>query len=204
MAFSNRSRPRWALPLIAIIMLSVSSLGCNLTGRPAATPTVTLIGAPPPRPMVTQLLLPTATPGPSQTPLGGQFNPTLTLPPTPTQIPLPSVVPPTHSPTPTTTATSDIASTGPLEIESIELTDRREAGGKVEWTVVVHAVGGNGDYTYEHLGERQAGPIFKTAGTSGAAIVHEVVVRSGDGQTASCNYYIGADITGNFTYPCGD
>lgn len=194
-------RLRW---LFTLVILGAVSLGCNLTNQqPAAlTPTNTLVGAPPPQPAITQLLLPTATPGPSHTPLGGQFDPTLTLPPSPTQIPLPTVVPPTHSPTPTATATSDIASTGSLEIESIEFTDRREVNGEVEWTVIVHAVGGNGDYTYEHLGRVQPGPTFKTVGAAGAAIVHEVIVRSSDGQTARCNYYIGGDITGNFIYQC--
>ncbi|MCZ7543687.1 MAG: hypothetical protein M5R40_09190 [Anaerolineae bacterium] len=70
-------------------------MGCNLISQQAPTPTVTLIPGSP-LPGVTELVLPTATPGPSATPLGGQFAPTATLEPTPTQIPLPTVLPPTE------------------------------------------------------------------------------------------------------------
>ncbi len=190
--------------LIVLACLVMTSLACNLTKQAEPTPTATLIVLGSPSPVTTGLLLPTATPGPSHTPLGGQFDPTFTPPPSPTPIPLPTLVPPTASPVPTGTETPDVASTGPLEM-SLEIHGRRLLeDGRVTWTITVHAVGGNGAYTYEHLGAVQPGPTFDTVGTQGNAIVHEVIVRSGDGQQASCNYYIPGDATGDIYDSCDD
>ncbi len=176
---------RW----LAVAALLVGCLGCNLVNQPRLTPSVTLIPGSP-SPGVTQLILPTATRGPTETPLGGQFAPTATLQPTPTQIPLPTVVPP--SATPQTETPTPGPSTGPLKITLVEFTNRRvvDQQGRVAWTATVHASGGNGDYTYLHEGEAQPGPIFSVFGTEGAAFVHTITVRSSDGQQAQCSYYI--------------
>lgn len=180
---------RW----LAFAALLAGCLACNLTGQPRATPTVTLMFEPP-GPEVTRLVLPTATPGPTATPLGGQFAPLATLEPTPTQIPLPTVVRPSE--TPQTTTPTPGPSAGPLVIASIEFTNRRQldAQGQIAWTVTVRAAGGNGDYTYLHEDQVQTGPVFSVIGTEGAALVHTVTVRSSDGQQVSCRYYIAPNV----------
>jgi hypothetical protein len=195
---------RTLLLLIVLAALSAGSLGCNLTSnRAAPTPTITLIaGSPEAMP---ELVLPTATPGPTDTPLGGQYE----ILPTPvtTPVTLPTPMPPTTLPTPTVTETPDIASTGPLRITLLEFDDWRELDDdRVQWSILVHAVGGNGIYTFEHIGEVYDVPTFDVTGTRGAPIVQSITVRSGDGQRITCDYYVPGDVQSYFSisYPCGD
>jgi hypothetical protein len=191
---------RW----LALAALVAGCLACNLTGYQRPTPTVTLMAASPPAALTADLVLPTATLGPTATPLGGQFAPTSTLKPTPTQLPLPSPLPPAEFLTVTATETTTPAS--PLEITLIEFTDWREvdAEGHVGWTLVVHVSGGDGVYTYLHEDQVQRGPIFEVIGTQGSAFVHTVSVRSGDGQEARCSYYVPSEERDYFRATCGD
>ncbi len=172
--------------LLILTVLMLAGIGCGLSPPTAAVPPT----ATPPAATQTELLLPTSPPGPSETPLGGQFVPTSTFTPSPT-IPSPTPITPTATPTATPTstptATPNIASTGPLAVPLIEFTNPRTLeDGATVWTAVVHAVGGNGIYTYLHGGTPQPGPIFNVPADEEMPIT----VYSGDGQEITCDYRI--------------
>jgi hypothetical protein len=202
MATLTRRFLKVCLPLVALVALCIGSLGCNLTSQhKPTTPTITFIAGT--QEGLPELVLPTATPGPTDTLLGAQFDPLPTLAASPTNFALPTPIPPTASPTTTATATPNIASSGDLRITLLEFDDWQNLGdGRVQWTVLVHAVGGNGVYTYEHIGQVHDTPAFDVAGTRGSDVVHSITVRSADGQQVTCDYFIPGGTEGYFSYQC--
>lgn len=187
----NKQRPMY----LALILLAASALACN-----APTPTTTALP-----PTVTAYV--PATSPPQETP------PTETLPP-PSESPeatesataeaSPSA---TTQPSPAATAASTATPTpppseGPLDFDPPNWVHSWEALSNDQYRVVtiVHITGGAPPFTIEHdhvvtedspTQERDYNLVILTSGCG--AIVHNITVKSADGQEASHDYYIGMD-----------
>ena len=178
---------RYAPILLALVGLVAGGLACNApTPAPEASPTEPPQGTP--------VLVRTETPaGETSTP-----TPTATEEPPAPSSSLPTVTPLTPTTTITPTETTTPISTGPLDFPAPTELDSWQplAGGKFECQIILQITGGAPPYTVHHDLDvfetwQNRPPIVFTAHGCGA-IVHTIMVESGDGQTVTHDYWISA------------
>ncbi len=174
--------------------MALLTVACLALG-PGDTMSIPTPIVPPGTPVPT---VPSLTPGPTMTPIGADLGgqptdtpPAVSVTPTgvPTQAPFstiaesPTLLPTDWEPPPFPFERSTGVSMGDLRVVMLEWDNWRRVGeGEVVVTVIVHAVGGDGNYAYYLDGILQEGPIFEVRGAYCRPSPHVIIVQSGDGQ----------------------